>query len=193
MRVDFNVPLNEALEITDDRRIEMALPSIRSVVERGGRLILISHLGRPGGNGYEKKFSLAPTAQRLGELLVSTSSDGQRHGDEDDAKEKVASLKDGEIVVLENLRFNSPVRRKVAANLPASWRQWLTSIATMRLVPVIEPMPRWSPCHKQWRASRASSEIWYRKKFSTLATRLVRQNVLLSRSWVARKSATKSM
>ena len=53
MRVDFNVPLDESQNITDDRRIRMALPSIKSVVDRGGRLILISHLGRPGGEGFE--------------------------------------------------------------------------------------------------------------------------------------------
>src|SRR2546421_1067904 len=67
MRADFNVPL-EGSKITDDRRIAQALPTIKSVVERGGRLILMSHLGRPKG-GPEPKFSLKPAATRLGELL----------------------------------------------------------------------------------------------------------------------------
>src|SRR5947209_2773291 len=64
MRVDFNVPL-EGARITDDRRIAQALPSIKSVVERGGRLILMSHLGRPKG-GPDPRYSLKPAADRLG-------------------------------------------------------------------------------------------------------------------------------
>jgi phosphoglycerate kinase len=104
MRVDFNVPLDEHLKITDDRRIEMALPSIKSVIDRGGRLILASHLGRPKG-GPDPKLSLAPTAARLAELLgkpvaFATDTVGP------DAAAKVAALKDGEILVLENLRFD---------------------------------------------------------------------------------------
>ena len=95
MRVDFNVPLDESLAITDDRRIRMALPSIRSVIDRGGRLILMSHLGRPGGKGFEKEFSLAPAAERLSEMLgkpVAMASDTV----DEDAKSKAASLGDGE-------------------------------------------------------------------------------------------------
>ncbi|MEE2937216.1 MAG: phosphoglycerate kinase [Planctomycetota bacterium] len=106
MRVDFNVPLDESQGITDDRRIRMALTSIKSVIDRGGRLILMSHLGRPGGNGFEAKFSLAPAAARLGELLgqpVLTASDTV----DEDAQGKAAGLQDGQVLVLENLRFNS--------------------------------------------------------------------------------------
>jgi phosphoglycerate kinase len=106
MRVDFNVPLDESLAITDDRRIRMALPSIRSVIDRGGRLILMSHLGRPGGKGLEKEFSLAPAAERLSEMLgkpVAMASDTV----DEDAKSKAASLGDGDVLLLENLRFNS--------------------------------------------------------------------------------------
>ena len=104
MRVDFNVPLDDDLKITDDRRIEMALPSIKSVVERGGQLILGSHLGRPKGE-VKAELSLAPAALRLGELLgkeVAMASDTVG----EDAAAKVAALTDGGIVVLENLRFN---------------------------------------------------------------------------------------
>lgn len=105
MRVDFNVPLDDHQQITDDRRIEMALPSIRSVIDRGGKLILMSHLGRPSGTGDDSKFSLRPVANRLGELLGSdvhfaTDTVG------DDARAKVADLEDGHVLVLENLRFD---------------------------------------------------------------------------------------
>lgn len=67
MRVDFNVPVENGV-IGDDRRIVQALPTIRSIIDRGGRLILMSHLGRPK-NGPESKFSLKPTAERLGQLI----------------------------------------------------------------------------------------------------------------------------
>ena len=103
MRVDFNVPLNEQQQITDDRRIEMALPSIRSVLERGGRLILMSHLGRPKGVP-DPAASLAPAAQRLAECLgqevwFANDTVGE------DASTKVSQLADGGCLLLENLRF----------------------------------------------------------------------------------------
>ena len=68
MRVDFNVPLDDDLQITDDRRIEMAIPSIKSVTDRGGRVILMSHLGRPKGEP-DSKLSLRPAADRLAEII----------------------------------------------------------------------------------------------------------------------------
>lgn len=106
MRVDFNVPQDDSGKITDDRRIRMALPSIESVVNRGGKLVLMSHLGRPKGNGPEPEYSLACTAERLGELLgkpvaFATDTVGE------DAAAKIGALKDGEVVVLENVRFNA--------------------------------------------------------------------------------------
>ena len=104
MRVDFNVPLDEHQSITDDRRIEMAMPSIKSVIDRGGRLVLMSHLGRPKGE-VVPTMSLAPAAKRLGELLekpVTFATDTVG----DDAKAKVTGLSDGEVCVLENLRFD---------------------------------------------------------------------------------------
>ncbi|MFP6751839.1 MAG: phosphoglycerate kinase [Pirellulaceae bacterium] len=105
VRVDFNVPLDDDGQITDDRRIEMALPTIQSVLERGGSLILMSHLGRPAGEGYDPLYSLAPVAARLGELIeapVTLASDTIG----EDARQKVASLAPGEVLLLENLRFH---------------------------------------------------------------------------------------
>ena len=105
MRVDFNVPLNEKQEITDDRRIRMALPSIDSVLDRGGRLILMSHLGRPKGDAGDAKYSLRPVAGRLAEL-VSSSVAFAEDTIGSDAQAKVAQLTDGSALVLENLRFD---------------------------------------------------------------------------------------
>lgn len=104
MRVDFNVPLDEDLNITDDLRIRATLPTINSVLDRGGSLILMSHLGRPTPGQFEEKFSLKPAAERLGELLgkevqFATDTDGP------DAKAKADALQPGDVLLLENVRF----------------------------------------------------------------------------------------
>ncbi len=113
MRVDFNVPLNDKLQITDDRRIEMALPTIQSILARGGKIILISHLGRPK-DAPDPQMSLAPTARRLGELLgkpvvFATDTVGE------DAVRKSAQLQAGECLMLENLRFQPGEKKGDAA------------------------------------------------------------------------------
>jgi phosphoglycerate kinase len=105
MRVDFNVPLDDDGRISDDRRIEMALPSIRSVLDRGGSVILMSHLGRPEG-APDPVYSLAPVAKRLAELLdraVEFAADTV--GPE--AQARSAALKPGGVLLLENVRFNA--------------------------------------------------------------------------------------
>ena len=103
MRVDFNVPL-EGSRITDDRRIVQALPTIKNVLDRGGRLILMSHLGRPKG-GPEPKYSLKPAADRLGELLHKpVKFANESIGPE--IEKQARDLKDGEVLLLENVRFH---------------------------------------------------------------------------------------
>ena len=105
MRVDFNVPLGDNQRITDDRRIRMALPSIEKVLEGGGRVILMSHLGRPKGDAGDTKFSLRPVASRLGQLLDrEVQFAGDTVGEE--ARDKASALADGGVLVLENLRFH---------------------------------------------------------------------------------------
>ena len=109
MRVDFNVPLQDG-KISDDRRIRMALPSITSVLDGGGSLVLISHLGRPKGIGPEPAFSLKPAADRLGELLkmevqFATDTIGE------DARSKALALEPGQVLVLENLRFSAAEKK----------------------------------------------------------------------------------
>jgi phosphoglycerate kinase len=105
VRVDFNVPQDDAGAITDDRRIRMALPTIRSIIDRGGRAILMSHLGRPAGKGFESEFSLAPVAKRLGELLGKPVELAGDTGGPDSAA-KAKALPAGGVLVLENVRFN---------------------------------------------------------------------------------------
>ncbi len=105
MRVDFNVPLEDG-RISDDRRIRAALPSIESVVARQGRVVLISHLGRPAGKGPDPAMSLRPCAQRLAEIMGRPVAFAPTCvGPE--AENAVSALGDGDVLVLENLRFHA--------------------------------------------------------------------------------------
>ncbi len=103
MRVDFNVPLDPGGKITDDTRIKASLPSVRHVIENGGRLILMSHLGRPKGQ-RDEKLTMDRAALRLQELLgkpVKKINDCVGH----EVEKAVERINDGEVMMLENLRF----------------------------------------------------------------------------------------
>lgn len=105
-RCDFNVPLKDG-EITNDKRIVAALPTIKYLMEHGAKVILCSHLGRPKGE-YKPEFSLAPVAKKLSEYLgveVKLAEDPEVVGE--NAKKLAAELKDGEVMLLENLRFRA--------------------------------------------------------------------------------------
>ncbi len=105
IRVDFNVPLNGST-ITDDRRIQAALPTINSVISRGGKAILMSHLGRPAGKGFEEAFSMAPIAKRLAELLNKEVKIPAENCKSPAIKVAVDAMNDGDVILLENLRFH---------------------------------------------------------------------------------------
>ena len=101
VRVDFNVPLDDNGNITDDTRMRGALPTLNKIHEDGGKLIIMSHMGRPKKNP-DPKFSLKQIVPHLSELMgteVQFADDCQK------AQAQVAALKDGDVLVLENLRF----------------------------------------------------------------------------------------
>lgn len=113
VRVDFNVPLDKELNVTDDRRVRSAVPTIKSIIDRGGKAVLMSHLGRPKA-GPEKKFSLKPAADALSKLIhkpvtLTTDCIGP------EAEKAVAAMKDGDVVLLENTRFHKEEEKNDAA------------------------------------------------------------------------------
>ena len=122
VRVDYNVPLDANGNVSDDKRITASLPTINYLLEQGARIILCSHLGRPKGE-VKKEFSLAPVAKRLKELLPNVNIYFASDCIGEEAQQKAAALKDGEILLLENLRVhkeeekNDPEFAKTLASL----------------------------------------------------------------------------
>jgi phosphoglycerate kinase len=112
VRCDLNVPLKDG-QITDDGRVRASLPTLKALVEQGARLVIVSHLGRPDGQ-VNPQYSLAPVAARLAELIGSPVAFAADTVGES-AQAAVAALTDGDIVVLENLRFNAGETSKVDA------------------------------------------------------------------------------
>ncbi len=122
VRVDYNVPLTPEGTVADDKRIVAALPTVKYLLEHGARVILCSHLGRPKGT-VKPEFSLKPVAARLSELLPGVKIDFASDCIGAEAKEKAMALQDGQILLLENLRFhkeeekNDPAFAKELASL----------------------------------------------------------------------------
>ena len=115
IRCDFNTPIDENGHLTDERRIQGALPTLRYLITSGAAVIVVSHLGRPKGK-YNPKYTLKPVAKRLSELLkmpVTLANDviGE------DADRLCAAIQPGEIVMLENVRFHN----KTTLRFPKSW------------------------------------------------------------------------
>ncbi len=127
IRVDFNVPLNESLEITDDTRMRAALPTIKKVIEGGGSPIIMSHLGRPK-NGPEEKLSLKSLVTHLSELLGGATVKIAPDCIGDEVKAMANDVKPGEVLMLENLRFHSEEKKgdeDFAAKLAAIGDCWV--------------------------------------------------------------------
>lgn len=122
VRVDYNVPLTEDGKVSDDKRIVAAMPTVQYLLDHGAKVILCSHLGRPKGQ-VKKEFSLAPVAQRLKELLPGVSVKMADDCIGDEVKKEADELEEGQILLLENLRFhpeeekNDPVFAKELAEL----------------------------------------------------------------------------
>ncbi len=127
VRVDFNVPLDDEQNVTDDLRIRMALPTIQSILDRDGRLILMSHLGRPKGE-VVPAMSLRPAADQLARLL---ERDVQFAADTvgNDATSKVSGLQNGQVLVLENVRFNPGEDSKAAEDVKEAFARTLADAA----------------------------------------------------------------
>ncbi|MCK4602440.1 MAG: phosphoglycerate kinase, partial [Phycisphaerae bacterium] len=117
-RVDFNVPVQDG-KVTNDKRIVAALPTIKHILDGGGKLVLMSHLGRPAGKGFEVNLSLKPAAERLGELLGKEVKLGPGEVVGTETEKLVAGMAAGDVVLLENLRFKTGETSKDETELNA--------------------------------------------------------------------------
>ena len=157
VRVDFNVPLDEDRNITDDARIRAALPTLKELRERGARLLLAAHLGRP--KGRDEKLSLRPAAERLGELL----------GEEVALAPSLDDVPDGDVVMLENVRFEPGETKNDPRAGASATRRSPTPTSTTRSAPRTARTPRPRRSRTCCRARRAgcSSARWRRSRASS--------------------------
>ena len=130
VRCDFNVPMKDGV-ITNENRINAALPTIQKLVNDGAKVILCSHLGKPK-NGPEAKFSLAPVAvalsAKLGKTVVFADDDNVVG---ENAKAAVAAMNNGDVVLLQNTRFRKEETKNICPSSLRSWLLWLTLMLTM--------------------------------------------------------------
>jgi len=140
LRVDFNVPLDENLNIRDDTRIQASLPSIKYLLQKGARLVVASHLGRPKGQ-FNPRMSLKPVAARLSQLLAGTRIIMAPDVIGPEVDRLKAELKVGELLLLENVRFykqetdNDP-------EFPGNWLRAVRYLSMTLSVPVTGLTPR---------------------------------------------------
>ena len=122
VRCDFNVPLKDGV-ITDENRLNGAMPTIKYLVDKGEKVILCSHLGKPKGEA-KPELSLAPVAKRLSEMLgkeVVFAADENVVGE--NAKAAVAKMENGDVVLLENTRFQEPSKGKISTDICKLWKE----------------------------------------------------------------------
>ena len=154
VRVDFNVPIDADGNVSDDKRIVAALPTIKYLLENNAKVILCSHLGRPKGK-VNKEFTLAPVAKRLAELLPDTKITFAEDTIGPSARAAIDALKDGEIVLLENVRFYAEEER-TTPRLPRSSLLLRMSMSPTRSEPyTVRTLPLLVSRHTflPWRAS----------------------------------------
>ena len=122
IRVDFNVPLNDKYEITDDNRMRAAVPTIKKILNDGGSVILMSHLGRPK-DGPTEKYSLKHLIQHLSELLGGTTVLFANDCIGEQAYLTAGMIRPGEVLLLENLRFYKEEEREIKC-LQKNYQNW---------------------------------------------------------------------
>ena len=191
IRVDYNVPLDDSGKITDDRRIRASVPTIRSVISRGGRAILVSHMGRPKGEGIEAKYSLAVCAQKLSEILGEPVGFPSQDCTDAAAAIAVNRLGDGQVVLLENLRFHAT--EKNGDHAFAQGGGVRERDGTTRSARPTARMRRWLLFRNRLLASHVLRGFCLRRRRGFCLRRLRIRSVRSLWCWVVRRCLTRSL